>query len=103
MKKCRTCNIVKSLKCFYKDKRVKDGRRAKCKDCTSKSNKGTEGGGMSIEQALSYYLTEIAELKSQVSDLKDELRDTRTQSNLKEHRINRLIELLRENRYEEND
>lgn len=33
MKKCSTCKEEKDLDCFYSDKRKKDGKTARCKDC----------------------------------------------------------------------
>jgi chromosome segregation ATPase len=45
---------------------------------------------------------ELTELQSQVEDLQEELIATRTESNLKDHKIKRLEELLAKRR-EEND
>ena len=39
MKRCSKCGIEKSLDCFNKDKRKKDGVRYCCKDCRKALNK----------------------------------------------------------------
>lgn len=47
---------------------------------------------------------ELTELQSQVDDLQEELGDTRAQSNLKDHEIKRLSDLLaRRREFEDND
>ena len=33
MKSCSTCKKIKSLECFGKDKRARDGLRSQCKEC----------------------------------------------------------------------
>ncbi len=33
-KTCKTCNLEKKLQMFNKDKRIKDGRRNNCKECS---------------------------------------------------------------------
>ena len=57
---------------------------------------------LSEAELLIKYAAEISELKSQVEDLNEELIATRTESNLKDHKIKRLEELLAKRR-EEND
>jgi hypothetical protein len=37
MKTCRQCNLVKPLKDFYNEPRVKDGKQARCKACHGKT------------------------------------------------------------------
>lgn len=38
-KLCKSCNIEKSLCCFYKDLKFKDGYKNDCKKCISEKNK----------------------------------------------------------------
>lgn len=39
MKLCTKCNVTKSLDCFAKHKRSKDGHQAHCKECVSAYNR----------------------------------------------------------------
>lgn len=50
---------------------------------------------LSEAELLIKYAAEIAELKSQVEDLQEQVRNTNTQSNLKDWEIKRLTEKIR--------
>ncbi len=64
MKKCKKCNIVKSLTEFYKQKKGKFGVKSECKDCIKIYNK------LNSEYQSLYYKKYREENKEHIAKLK---------------------------------
>ena len=85
MKKCTKCRIQKPLTEFYKQKTVKSGRRASCKECCDKYTMNRYNNDKEYKQRM------LNHSKQWSKDNPERVRENNRKSYYKNHQKKRLM------------